>query len=520
MPIATRNLPAFVSLLASESDEKRSDLLAHTHPDYDENADDWTALLDAFEGSGGFKDGNYLWPYRFETATDFDKRRKMARYHNYVETVIDLYVRHVFSQPPKRQTTNKTLEEFWQDVDGAGNDIDSFMRGQTALALAAGHTGVLMDTTQDEPTGPTKADQRARPFLASYVATAILDWRQQHSRIAAIKLCEAVPDVGIAEEPPEGEEAKRFLLWDEEGWARFDHKGELIDGDTPGLELVPFEVIRPKPSIVKPFLGRPLFNNANTIKALFNRMSEEDEVLRNQAFSILTVEVAPEGDVEAAKKALGEQIGTSRAHVVAGKIKYESPDMSTAECVRANALQVIRELYRVAHMRYERDSLDAESAEAIRLQYTELNEMLQGLASELQRVEMQLARFYFAWTEATPELAEAAFEAAEVSIQYAEEFFLDDLIDDLAAWVQAIQMGLGKQMEILLKIKAVKRLEPDMSLEQFKEIESEIKALPASSELMLGGASDQLRKNAEGLLKKLQPKPQTPKTVTEDVSSG
>jgi hypothetical protein len=389
------------------------------------------------------------------------------------------------------------------DVDGHGTPMTDFLRQTVALSLAAGHTGILMDSTTDGPVGPAKADQRARPFLTRYLATSIKDWRMADTEIVGIKLQEAVPVGSIVEPTPEGDEATQYLLWDEEGWARFSHKGELLDGGLPGLGLVPFEVLRPKPSILRPFMGRSLFSHGRIVQALYNRMSEEDEVLRNQAFSLLTVSVGPDGDVEAAKKQIGSEIGTQRALVSQGEAKYISPDMAVPAQVRENILQIIREMYRVAHMRYERDSLQAESAEAIRLQFKELNEMLQGLANELQRVEHQLAWFYFAWTSPTPEAAEAAYDAANVTIQYPQEFFLADLILDLEGWAQAIAMGLGETMERRLKKKAVRRLEPELQPEEAEKIDAEIDALPTAQQQAeqgaLGGA-DALRKGAQARL--------------------
>jgi hypothetical protein len=229
-------------------------------------------------------------------------------------------------------------------------------------------------------------------------------------------------------------------------------------------------------------------------------MSEEDQVLRDQAFSLLTVEVNPDGDVEQAKKSLGAEFGTTRAVVVAGKVKYESPDMAVPEGIRENILQIIREMYRVAHMRYERDSLQAESAEAIRLQFKELNEMLQGLAAELQRVEHQLAWFYFAWTQPTPEAAQAAYDAANVTIGYPDEFFLADLILDLEGWAQAIAMDLGDTMTKRMKKKAVRRIEPELQPDEAKIIDDEIDAQPKAEQMTLHGGADQLLKGAQSRL--------------------
>jgi hypothetical protein len=501
MAEATRKLPAFAVRLAAG--EQKTEALESVHPDYTANVEHWQMLIDAFEGTGGFADGEYLWPYRNELPEDFGKRQKMARYHNYVETIIDLYCQHVFTREPDRQTDNEELREWWDDVDGHGTPMTDFLRQSVALALAAGHVGILMDQTTDEPAGPSKADQRARPFLTRYLATSITDWRMADTEVIGIKLREAVPAESIIDPVPEEDEALRYLLWDEEGWARFDHKGNLIAGGLPGLGLVPFEVVRPKPSILRPFMGRSLFSNSKIIQALFNRMSEQDEVLRNQAFSLLAVCVGETGDVEAARKQIGTQVGTTTALVSQGEAEYISPDMKIPEVLGESILQIIREMYRVAHMRYERDSLQAESAEAIRLQFKELNEMLQGLASELQRVEHQMAWFWCCWQSTTPQAAEALYEQANVTVNYPDEFFLADLILDLEGWTQAIHMGLGETMEKRLKKRAVRRLEPELQPDEAKKIEAEIDALPLQAQTALAGAADQLKQGAQKRLNEL-----------------
>jgi hypothetical protein len=379
--------------------------------------------------------------------------------------------------------------------------MTEFLKPCLSIGLAAGHTGILMDATTDEAVGPSKADVRSRPFLTRYPSTAIVDWRASKDQVVGVKLREAVPDESIVDEPSED---TRYLLWDNEGWARFTSDGELIDGGTPNLGLVPFDVIRPKRSILKAFCGRSLFANANVVKALFNRHSEEDEVLRNQAFSLLIVEVGPDGDVEQAKKELGTDVGTTSAIVVKGKPGYISPDMSVPEQVRMNAIQLIREMYRVAHMRYERDSLQAESAEAIRLQFKELNEFLQGIAAEHQRVEMNLARFYFAWTSPTPEAAEAAFDAAKVSISYPDEFFLADLILDLDAWGTAIAMDLGETMSKRLKKRAVRRIEPEIPVDIAEVVDKEIDAQDYQpGQTAVGDAAKRLQQGAKKRLGEL-----------------
>ncbi len=473
-----QKLPAFAQRLLSESDESRKDALDRSHPAYDLHADSWQVQLDAFEGDGGFLTGDYLWPYPAESAEDFMKRQKMARYHNYVETLVDLYVRFMFTQGVKRTSENEEFNAWLEDVDGAGTSIDEYLKRFAAIALVNGHAGTLVDKTPDEPTGPAKADETARVFLTVFPATSIVDWRFQRNELVGVKLVEAAPDTDLIAANDDDED-EQWLLWDTEGWARFTEKGALISGDVPTLDLVPLIILRPKPSTLSPILGRALISNINVVRALFNRSSEEDNVLRDQAFSVMVCEVPPEGDVNQAREQMGTVVGTAKALAVQGKIEYKTPDQNVPGAIRDNITYLVQEVYRAAHMRFKRDSLTAETAEAIRLQHTELNEMLQGFAKALSQCERDIARAWFAWTAPTPDAAQAAFDAAKVEAVYPQEFFLDALMTALEEWAEAIRMDLGDTMTKRIKKRAVRRLEPDMPADELDIVDKEIDAMQA-----------------------------------------
>jgi hypothetical protein len=208
---------------------------------------------------------------------------------------------------------------------------------------------------------------------------------------------------------------------------------------------------------------------------------------------VLTVSVGPGVDVAATKAELGSTVGTARALVCAGDIKYATPDQAVPETIRKNIAYLVQEMYRAAHVRFRGDSLDAESGAAIRLQYSELNEMLQGLGTALAQCERQIARVYFAWQAPTPEAAQALFEAAQVEATYPDEFFLDDLAADLEAWAQGLALDLGLTMTHRIKKRAVRRIDPDIPEAEMTKIEAEIDAmtetpmpLPAPVPLDLG----------------------------------
>lgn len=461
--------------------EERLDILKLSHPDFTTNNPSWTVLLDAFEGRGGFLDGAYLWSYAREEQANFEERKKWARYHNYLEALVDLYVRFVYTQGVKRTSKSDEYNAWTEDVDGAGTGLTPFLKQFASMALVCGHAGVLVDQTGEPATGPTKADEKATVVASIFAATSIKDWRYSANKLSAVKLCEAATPTDILTAIPTDESAQQYLLWASDGWARFDSKGELVTGAIVEMDGVPLVTLRPKSSQTSRMLGRALVSNANVIKAVYNRASEEDEVLRAQAFSVLTVSIDKDADINEAKAAIGSVIGTAKALIAKGTIKYETPDQSVPGTIRDNIAYLVQEMYRAAHVKFNRDSIAAQSGESIRLQYTELNEMLQGLAKALAQAESEIARAWFGWQEPTPEAAQAAFEKAQPVAEYPDEFFLDDLMSDLQAWVEALQMGLGETMTRRIKKRAVRRIEPDMPEKDLKAVDDEIDAMPAES---------------------------------------
>ena len=479
--------------------DARKAVLTLTHALHDQHHESWTILLDAYEGSGGFLTGDYLWQYKRETDTDFRKRKGQARYHNFAKAIVDLYVRYVMGKQITRTTKNAELEAWWENIDGAGASQHDVMVRALRLSLASGHQGLLVDKTPEAPTGPSRADERARPFVTLYSPTSILDWRIVRNELVGLKLAEDAPSADILEDAS-GEGPGQYLIWTPTEWARFTPDGELVamagaEG-VHNLQRIPFVLMRPEPSALHPFLGQSLLGDANVYRALYNRCSEEDEVLRGQSFSLFVIQANSPDDVERIKQQFSGEVGVSRAVVTSGTASYETPDQAVPEAIRKNISWLIQEVYRAAHVRFNRESLDAESAEAIRLQHSELNEMLVGTAAECQRVELELAKNYFAWTTPTPEAAMAAFDAAEVSVSYPSEFFVGEMLADLEALSQAIAIDFGETFTKTQKKRMARRYDPSLDLKTLEDVDKEIDGQKPREEPNGLGVADQLRANA------------------------
>lgn len=508
---------AFNAFLALDPD-KRKKILERTHPLYQANGESWQVLLDAYEGINGFADGTYLWKYAREEQTDYENRQKQARYHNYAKSLVNLYVRHVMHRGVDRKSEDARLTEWWDDVDGAGTKMSDLMKRAAKLALAMGHDGILVDKTPEAPTGPSRADERARVVASLYMPTAIADWRVVRDELVSAKLKEPVAsdDLLVEDEDKKETDACQYLIWSKtDGWLRVNEKGELV-GELPAnprLDLVPLAIVRPEPSAAHPFLGQSLLGNPNVFRALFNRCSEEDNVLRDSSWSMLTVSVDKEGDVAEVKKEIGTEVGTTRALIAKGTIDWKGPDQAVPEAIRKAIEYLVQEIYRMAHVTFHRDSRDAESAEALRMKHSELNEMLNGLAQALQKAELEIARYFFAWSEATSLAAQAAFDKAKVSITYPREFFVQDLLEELEVWAEAIALDLGLTFTQRTKLRAAKVLDPDLDAATLKKVEEEINAQPAQATLDAQAQAQSLRDRAAGRVTKAitppepQPKP-------------
>ncbi|MDP2319582.1 MAG: hypothetical protein Q8O42_09630 [Acidobacteriota bacterium] len=459
--------------------DQRTTVFEIKHPAYVANVASWSIFLDAYDGQGGFLDGEYLDRYPREVEAEFTKRKAAARYHNYSETLCNLYSRKIFSRPIERRVSDEDLKAWLTNVDGAGTDMSTFVSQVLTRALAAGHCGALCDMTQAAPTGPSKADQQAAVYLTQYLPPDIQDWRvEADGSLAAVKLREQVDSTNLLDAHADGDEAVRMLLWDRESWVRVPHRTtDAIESDVHLLGLVPFAVLTPKPLQRWPLVGKSLLGNANVIRALFNRAAEEDQVLRDQAFSMLTINVPAEGDVEKVKTQLGSETGTTRALVTQGQADYIAADMNVPKAIRDNIAYLVQEIYRMAFMKSTRESLEAESAEAIRLKHDELNDYLVSIADQCERLEKQLIRFWCAWTSASEEQAQAKFDSLDLTINYAQEFFLTDIEQDLKAWAVGLKMELGKTMEKRLRLRAAHRLEPNLSEDEKAEVEKEIEAI-------------------------------------------
>jgi hypothetical protein len=282
-----------------------------THPTFVTLSPIWNQLKDVREGTGGFIDGTYLVAHPREwldataaTPTQPTKklkaRRTLASYENFAATIIDALKTALFREQPIRRVGDETkqatdapptpLEDWWENVDGAGTHLDDFMAAAWDIAGTFGHVHLYLDlptkTPADEGSVETAADQ-VMPFLRVYTPLDAWDWMVDDlGALTAIKFAEIAPrqSLDTAWRPE-----VRVRMVDETSWRLYDQKGALVQQGEHQMGRLPVVTLFAKRRPMHPQIGASVLGDPKLYVDLYNLVSEIRELLRNQTFGILNV---------------------------------------------------------------------------------------------------------------------------------------------------------------------------------------------------------------------------------------
>jgi hypothetical protein len=96
-----------------------------------------------YDGTGGYYDGSYLFPFARESF--YEERKKTAFYRNFLKPIIKAITEPVFSKNVIRETSNPLFESFLNNVDNIGSKISANAYNVTTLSRLHGVTFVVMD---------------------------------------------------------------------------------------------------------------------------------------------------------------------------------------------------------------------------------------------------------------------------------------------------------------------------------------------------------------------------------------
>lgn len=476
------------------------------HPAYLKWAPIWRTLADILEGDGGFLDGTYLVPHPREwrdhsvqvpqgdgkesvwqtnpnptqPTAKLLERRKLARYENVAQTLLNTKRAAIFREPIVRtvgrpdKTKPHPLEVWWQNVDGQGTHIADYM-GRTFIGAAGfGHLVHLMD----RPPGPrprTKADERP-PFLRPYSPLDVVDWlHDDMGQLVAVKIIEAVGRKSLDEQV--STTAARERIVDQTRWRITRENGQEVNrSGEHRMGTLPVVIQYGRRRALADFIGQSVLGDPKLYVDLYNLTSEIRELLRKQTFGHLNIPLGT-GDnavsVEAAIRMLGQSVGTDSVLFSPAAAAFIQPDSANVTIYQQERDYLLRNIYRTAQVPWESDSRDAESEGSLRLKREDMNQDLAALADECERAEYGIARLFFRAFYG-PDRWQQEWDDADVVIRYPDSFDATPFAEILEQAQAALTIDIGPQAMRELRRRLVRRFIPDATQDVFDAIDKEL----------------------------------------------
>jgi hypothetical protein len=287
---------------------------------------------EALTGEGGFRpvvvstyhtDGQelpqvtglcYLNRYPRESKEKYSRRAEVAFYASPLAQACSRFVGYISTKPPMRTLGNPLYETMEEDIDGQGNCLEVWLQQFMVAAKARGSMLVLVDMPAAlSPNLAAQLADRRVPYWTQIAPETLTSWEIGDD--GKFNFCE-FPGLFTKEN---GERVNCTWHFNREGWqARDDAKKQTLgEGDHP-LGECPVLIFTENGAF--PSFG-PFAAIADLAKRLFNLDSELDEILRSQTFSLLTMEVPADSNLEqklAAARSAGETISTNNLMVHSG----------------------------------------------------------------------------------------------------------------------------------------------------------------------------------------------------------
>ena len=234
------------------------------HVDYTAHIDTWKKCRDVSSGQEAVHAAGDVYLPRLggQDPDDYEAYKKRAGFLNATGRTVDGLSGMVFRKQPSVENP-EGLAEFMEDVDQAGMSFLGLAEQTLEEVLKVGRYGVLVDYPQVEGEQLTQAQAQARglrPFIKTYRAESIIDWRvdqvENRATLVQVRLLETV------EEPADEfaddlVEQIRVLELTDEGYQqrvfRQDEKGQWVlhelvvplMGSVP-LDRIPFHFVGPR----------------------------------------------------------------------------------------------------------------------------------------------------------------------------------------------------------------------------------------------------------------------------------
>ena len=447
----------------------------------------YSLLRAAYEGNGGFNNGDYLVQHKRENSNNYQLRQQIAYYLNYVQPVVNSHVNPIFRKNPARNWPNasKFWLEFINNTDLFGSDMTQFMKQSGFLAKLFGVSFIVMDNFQEAQQAKNQASaikNRQFPYMYNITPDRVVGYTlDSFNRLTSLTYTEPLEDQTTAaltavELATQGASGKaqmgastdsQYRTWTTTSWAVVNKDGAILDQGDHNLGRLPVVPLFSKnvvPGTVIP--DSEFFAIAKTNLRLYNMCSELDEILRNQAFSILTY---PGKEVPALTIGVNNAIGYDgkETHFAPAFI---APPAAPAEIIMSQMDRLINEMYRMAMLTHVAGgNKEARTGAAKAWDFEVTNQVLADFATNCEKAEHGVAELFTAWTEPGRDIVT---KPVEYKCVYSSDFSIRDTEQELKEAGMALKLQIGGKYDIAIKQRVASvtlKDSPDVDLDEIKQ---------------------------------------------------
>lgn len=426
--------------------------------------DDYTFLKDAYYGTGGFKDGRYLIMHPRETPEKYLLRQRLAYYLNYMAPVVNSHVDPIFRVEPSREWGNSTyFSNFVNDVDMLGNSINRFMKRAALLAKLYAVVFIVVDNVADQPS--TVADaiaNRAFPYVYTVKPSQVISYKTDKvGRLTSF--CYKT----VAETTNSGQTYDTWT-WTTTTWEVNQADGTLDKGNH-SLGRLPVIPLFSKPMDAGVMLPQSEFYSAaKTNTRIYNLCSEIDELIRSQAFSVLTY---PQSEGQNHDNLTEIIVGTENVLGYDGSLSnqpaYIAPSSAPLEQLRAERADLIQEIYRMSVLECVTGVQDQKSGLAKQWDFEQTNQVLGDFAKNCEGADTEIGELFGLW----------AGQAINYTAKYSDDFGIIDVIDALNAVTAALDLQIGGKFNTEVKKKAATVYLNDLPEDRYDAVMADIDSM-------------------------------------------
>ena len=417
-------------------------------------------MRDSYYGDGGYR-GAYLIPHKRETEQNYRDRQQTAYYLNHFSLIVNALVNPIFKRRPLRDwtgTASPVAEAFLEDVDGAGNDMDSFMQASALSAKLYGAVFIVVENFQamDLPASMGEAlAQRKFPYAYTLdpdrVEGVSID---KNGRVLSIKFRDTAVSSTM------GGEKERTVYFDTHSWAVYED-GALVSSGEHNLGEVPV-VWFPSQHVKNGELNPTpeLYPIAGIACSLYNHCSWLTEILRNQTFPLLTFP---------SKEASDLVIGNNNALCYDGDtVRFQpgfiSPPSDPAALIQSQIKTMVEEMYRMAGLTFATTTKQEASGISRQWEFERTNQRLAAFAKRCAAAERKVMALVARWMGLDLE-----FQAT-----YSSDFGITDVATELKNAQAVLDMQLTDQLKVEVAKQVLSAYVPELPSDRFDAIIADI----------------------------------------------